>query len=77
MGLLAATDEIVGTKCAADSPEMRSGLAGLTDERSGTAEERSGEEEKMGANAKQAGGNNPVKRIPDWGIKTDRLSPAL
>ena len=76
MGLRATTDEFVGSKCAADGPEMRSGLAELADVRSGTSEERSREERKRGTNEKQAGGNSPVKRIPDWGIEADPLSPA-
>jgi hypothetical protein len=46
------------------------------DVRSDTAERRSREEEKVRTNEKQAGGNSPVKGIPDWGIKADPLSTA-
>jgi hypothetical protein len=76
MGLLATTDEFLGSKCAADGPEMSSGSVWLKDVRSGILEGRRREEKKMGTDETQAGGNKPVKRIPDWGIRADRLSPA-
>ena len=75
--MVVTTAEFVGSKCAADDTEMGSGWAWLMDVRSGSLEGRSGEEKKIGTKEKQAGGNDPVRRIPDWGIKADPLSPAL
>jgi hypothetical protein len=72
--LVVTRAEFVGSKCAAEGKEMRSGSAWLMDVRSGKSEGRSREEKEMGTDEKQAGGNNPVKRIPDWGIEADLLS---